>query len=51
MAMGNFCYWQGIECKYANSLGDCKLPFDKDICEMTNLPVGIPSDEDVEEAE
>ena len=36
MAMGNYCYIQGIECPYATSCGQCKddIYDDFGICEM-----------------
>lgn len=36
MAMGNFCYAQGIECPYADTCGQCQddIYSDFGICEM-----------------
>lgn len=36
MAMGNYCYAQGIECSYATTTGQCKdyIFDDFGICEM-----------------
>lgn len=50
MAMGNYCYIEGIECKYATSMGDCldDIADDFCLCEMhgTDMPAkGLPSEE------
>lgn len=36
MAMGNYCYAQGIECSYATTCGDCldSIYEDYGLCEM-----------------
>lgn len=36
MAMGNYCYAQGIECEYANACGNCidDIYEDFGLCEM-----------------
>lgn len=36
MAMGNYCFIQGIECPYATSCGDCldDIYYEYGLCEM-----------------
>ncbi len=50
MAMGNYCYAQGIECPYATVSGTCldDIYEDFDICEMFGdmmPPKNLPRDE------
>lgn len=50
MAMGNFCYAQGIECPYATASGDCldDIFSAYDLCEMLGddmPPKGLPAEE------
>ena len=50
MAMGNFCYAQGIECPYATTYGNCRDDIYEDygLCEMLGddmPPIELPTED------